>query len=177
MEAIVACCLQNGAIGCDGKIPWHLPSDLSFFKTTTCYCPQGYANAVIMGRRTWESIGGKPLKCRLNIVVSTTLQSLNIENVYVCSSLEAAKVLVESMPNIYKSFIIGGSKLYKDAIDMQLCNIIHVTLIHNFTCSDADAFFPFENMLQKYVEISASDLIQENGIVFSCHTYKLIERE
>jgi dihydrofolate reductase len=60
---------HGGAIGQDGTIPWHAPEDLAFFQRETT------GGAVIMGRRTWESLPFKPLKGRLNLVVSSTLKA------------------------------------------------------------------------------------------------------
>ena len=67
-KCIIAAVAEDGAIGKDNALLWHLPEDLKYFKATTMGCP------VIMGRRTFESIG-RPLPGRLNIVISKTLRS------------------------------------------------------------------------------------------------------
>ena len=67
MLTLIAARARNGAIGKDGTLPWHIPEDLKFFKRETL------GGAIIMGRRTWESLPFKPLKDRLNLVVTSTL--------------------------------------------------------------------------------------------------------
>ncbi len=73
--AIVAATLSNGIgiiQGSSGTLPWRLPKEMAFFARATTYAPAGTRNAVIMGRRTWESIPSKfrPLKDRVNVVLS-----------------------------------------------------------------------------------------------------------
>lgn len=68
MLTLIAARARDGAIGKDGQLPWHLPEDLAFFKRETL------GGAIIMGRRTWESLPFRPLKERLNLVVTSTLK-------------------------------------------------------------------------------------------------------
>ena len=89
MEAILAC-THNGGIGLNGKLPWRLKEDMKLFKriTTTIQNPndkeKGKLNAVIMGRKTWESIPMKfrPLPNRINIILSKTINKQEIEEIY-----------------------------------------------------------------------------------------------
>ena len=121
---------QNFAIGKNGKLPWHYPADLKFFKQTTLN------QSVAMGFTTWKSIG-KPLPKRLNIVLS---RSRNIEN-------QPNVILLGSKPEVialtkYLScdlFLIGGAETYKnfaDAIDKWIVTEIPETV------EDADTFMP-----------------------------------
>jgi dihydrofolate reductase len=105
---------RNGVIGKDGKLPWHLPEDLKFFKEKTMGFP------VIMGRKTWESIG-KPLKGRQNVVL-TKNPSYEVKNAIKVSSLEEALTLFTG-----DIFIIGGATLYKQALP--LANKVWITEI------------------------------------------------
>lgn len=105
---------RNGVIGKDGKLPWYLPEDLKFFKEKTMGFP------VIMGRKTWESIG-KPLKGRENIVL-TTNPSYQVNGAIKVSSLEEALTLFTG-----DIFIIGGATLYKQALP--LANKVWITEI------------------------------------------------
>lgn len=105
---------RNGIIGKDGKLPWYLPEDLKFFKEKTMGFP------VIMGRKTWESIG-KPLKGRENIVL-TTNPSYQVNGAIKVSSLEEALTLFTG-----DIFIIGGATLYKQALP--LANKVWITEI------------------------------------------------
>lgn len=105
---------RNGVIGKDEKLPWHLPEDLKFFKEKTMGFP------VIMGRKTWESIG-KPLKGRQNVVL-TKNPSYEVKNAIKVSSLEEALTLFTG-----DIFIIGGATLYKQALP--LANKVWITEI------------------------------------------------
>ncbi|MGE5351101.1 MAG: dihydrofolate reductase [Acidobacteriota bacterium] len=107
-KIIVAAVAQNGVIGNKGNMPWHSSEDFKYFKSLTL------GNPVIMGRKTLESLG-KPLKGRLNIVISRHMKSENPE-VKVFSSLAEAYDFCENEAKAEKVFIIGGGELYKDAI-------------------------------------------------------------
>lgn len=126
--AIIVARAINGVIGNEGKLPWYLPSDLKYFKMTTLN------SAVIMGRVTYESIG-KPLPQRLNIVVSNTINHA-IEGVTVVRSLERAIEVAQEGP-YEKIFIIGGSKLYRQALPL----VDEVYMTHVFDMPLGDAFF------------------------------------
>lgn len=102
---------KNFAIGKDGKLPWHYPADLKFFKQTTS------GNAVVMGVNTWKSIG-KPLPNRLNIVLSRTANIENQPGVLLLRSAEEVSALAKYLNG--DLFIIGGAKTYEtfgDAIE------------------------------------------------------------
>jgi dihydrofolate reductase len=156
-KCIIVAIADNNAIGRDNALLWHISEDLKFFKRTTSGCP------VIMGRKTFESIG-RPLPKRTNIVVSRGFDAP--EGVVVVPSLEeaykaASAVLssssavlsssssvmsssssvmsseVETSPS--RSFIIGGGQIYAQAI--QDADRLIVTHVHT-VIEDADTFFP-----------------------------------
>ena len=104
---LVAAVAANGIIGIQGRLPWHLPGELAHFKKLTMGHP------VIMGRRTWESIG-KPLPGRENIVV-TRAPGYEAPGAHVAASLEAALAFCagESV-----AFVIGGGELYETALPL-----------------------------------------------------------
>lgn len=102
---LVAAVAANGIIGQEGRLPWHLPEDLRHFKRLT------FGHPVIMGRRTWESLG-KPLPGRDNIVV-TGRPGYEAPGAAVASSLEAALALCAAEPVAY---VIGGSRLFADSL-------------------------------------------------------------
>ena len=118
---------ENRGIGKDNKIPWHIPEEFKFFKTTTI------GNCCIMGRKTWDSLPFKPLKNRCNIVVSNTIQSL--PDAFVCSSLQEAVLKTGN-----NAFIIGGSKIYDEALSLNIIDEIYVSEIKGQY--DCDTFFP-----------------------------------
>jgi dihydrofolate reductase len=102
---LVAAVASNGIIGANGKLPWHLPEDLQHFKRLTLGHP------IIMGRRTWESLG-KALPGRENIVVTTTA-GYEAPGAAVATSLEAALALCVDEP---VAFVIGGHRLFVDSM-------------------------------------------------------------
>lgn len=102
---LIAAVSANGVIGAGGRLPWRLPEDLKFFKAQTLGHP------VIMGRRTWESIG-RPLPGRRNIVVSRNA-GLAAEGAEVAPTLEDAIARCTGAP---EAFVIGGGDLYRAAL-------------------------------------------------------------
>jgi dihydrofolate reductase len=128
---IVAMGLDNG-IGADNQLLWHLPKDLKYFKETTTDHP------IIMGRKTYESIG-KPLPNRTNIVVSKRKDWFEEGILIVGSVKEALKFAKKMNENI---FVIGGGNIYEQTID--LADKLQVTLVK--TQSKAEVFFPKINL-------------------------------
>ena len=104
---LVAAVAANGIIGAGGRLPWRLPEDLKHFKHLTMGHP------VIMGRRTWESLGG-PLPGRENIVVSTR-RGYEAPGAAVASSLDAALALCAGER---VAFVIGGTRLFEAALPL-----------------------------------------------------------
>lgn len=104
---LVAAVAANGVIGKDGRLPWQLPDDLRHFKRLTLGHP------VIMGRRTWESLG-KPLSGRDNIVV-TGRAGYEAPGAAVAGSLEGALALCAGEP---VAFVIGGSRLFAESLPL-----------------------------------------------------------
>jgi dihydrofolate reductase len=102
---LVAAVAANGVIGANGRLPWHLPEDLRHFKALTLGHP------VIMGRRTWESLG-RALPGRENIVV-TRAPGYEAPGASVAASLDAALALCAGEPT---AFVIGGGELYAEAL-------------------------------------------------------------
>lgn len=124
---LIAAVARNGAIGKDNALLWRLPEDLKFFKRTTLGSP------VIMGRKTFESIG-RPLPGRRNIVV-TRNAAWQHEGVEVASSLDAAIDLVKHEAQV---FVIGGGELYTQALP-QADQLILTEVDADF---EGDTFFP-----------------------------------
>jgi dihydrofolate reductase len=128
---------RNFAIGKDGKLPWHYPADLKFFKETTV------GNAVVMGFHTWKSIG-KPLPKRLNIVLSRSANLENPSGVLLLRSKAEVLALAQYLKG--DLFIIGGARTYEefaDVIEKWLVTEIPVRV------EDADTFMP-ENFLDGF---------------------------
>jgi len=103
--ALIAAVARNGVIGVDNRLPWRLPEDMKRFRALTT------GHSVIMGRRTWESIG-KPLPARQNIVVTHALRTP-------APGVEFAQSLDEALERANRPepvFIIGGEALYREAL-------------------------------------------------------------
>jgi dihydrofolate reductase len=130
MVNIIVAVADNWAIGKDNQLLWHISEDLKFFKRTTLGC------SVVMGRRTFESIG-RPLPKRTNIVVSRGFDAP--EGVLVASSLEQALELAGGGSCESDVFVIGGGQIYAQSID--LAQKLYITHVHT-VIEDADAFFP-----------------------------------
>ncbi len=135
---------KNKGIGKNNTLPWQLKDDLKFFKETTSNKP------VIMGRKTYESIG-KPLPNRRNIILSQ--QNLRIEGCEVYDNIEFALAQVQSVPKV---FVIGGANIYQQLI--LRVDVLYITKVN--TIVEADAFFPewdeaqFEKISSKHYDQS-----------------------
>ena len=121
---------RKGAIGKGGKLPWHYSSDMKFFRETTT------GHAVVMGRRTWLTIG-KPLKNRLNIVLSRDSNIEPQESLIVLSDIESVLSFNSSLTT--NLFVIGGAQIYQAFLPhIEKWIITEVPL----TVTGADAFMP-----------------------------------
>ena len=128
MISLMVACARNRAIGKDNTIPWHAPEDLKAFQRETI------GGAIIMGRNTWDSLPFKPLKNRLNIVVSSSPDAAEI----VRPSLQAAvdEARVQGYQRIYG---IGGFGIYRDML--AIADRLLITEV-DLDVEDADTFFP-----------------------------------
>lgn len=130
--SIIAAISENLAIGKSGKLLWDIPEDLKFFKKVT----EGHP--VIMGRKTFESMGSKPLSNRINIVITRNKNWFQ-KGVYTASSLEAAIKLAKKLEQ-EEIFIIGGASVYEEAIK-NFADYLYITLVHS-SYPKADTWFP-----------------------------------
>ncbi|MEM9372793.1 MAG: dihydrofolate reductase [Planctomycetota bacterium] len=124
---LVVAASENNTIGVDGGLPWSLPDDLKHFKRTTIGRP------VIMGRKTFDEIGRKPLPGRPNLVISGTLEPSDIEHDAVSvhrsltNALDHAGMLID--PGTPAEIcIIGGGQIYRQAL--AIANTIVLTRVH-----------------------------------------------
>ena len=134
MISLIVARAHNGAIGRDGGIPWHAPEDLAFFQRET------RGGAVIMGRRTWESLPVRPLKGRLNIVVS----SGETEADHTVRSVREA-ISVAQSAGYARIYGIGGASIYAEMLP--LADRLLITEV-DLAVPDADTFFPDPDMNQ-----------------------------
>jgi dihydrofolate reductase len=125
---------ENRVIGAGGKVPWRLPEDLKFFKEQTT------GHTVVMGRKTWESLG-RPLPRRRNVVVSRTLApgENTLPGAVVVSDLDA----VEKLPPSGDIWVIGGAEIY--SLALACCAELYLTQVAGSPPGDA-YFPPYENL-------------------------------
>jgi len=131
IKSLVVAASTNNAIGKKNELLWTLPNDMRFFKNVT------WAMPVLMGRKTFEALGNKPLNGRLNIVL-TSSKFFKAEGIVVVNNLRDAEFFAQE--NDYKELmIIGGAHVYQQTIDD--ADNIYITRVHH-VFEDADAFFP-----------------------------------
>lgn len=132
---IIAAIGRNGEMGQGGKLPWHLPADLQFFKETTLHHP------VIMGRVTWDGLPKRPLPHRRNIVVSKShfARSFSEPQAIWAESLEGAIGHARKNLKTEEVFIIGGAQVYEAALP--LANRMILTHVRA-DFPEADTYFP-----------------------------------
>jgi dihydrofolate reductase len=135
--SLIAAVAQNGVIGRDNRLPWHLPADLQFFKRTTLGHP------IIMGRKNFESIG-RALPGRMNIVL-TRNANFSAENAEIAHSLKGAFEIAQKT-GTNECFIIGGAEIYREALSF--CQKLYITRIRG--TFEGDTYMPeFENNFHK----------------------------
>lgn len=162
-KIIIAAKSRNNVIGKGNDLAWHLPADLKFFKEKT------KGHYVIMGRKTFESIGSKPLPQRPTIII-TNNPDFKAENCWVINSINGAFEIAknEKQDDV---FILGGAHIYKQTID--LADQMFITEIH--TQITGDSYFPEINE-DRWVEVSREEhkADEKNKFDFAFVEYKSI---
>ena len=128
--AVIVAAAENGVIGCDNALPWHLPEDLRYFKRVTIGKP------IVMGRKTFESIG-RALPGRSNIVISRNAEFV-AEGVQAVVSLDQALALaaeIEVADGVAEVVVIGGAQIYRAAIPR--ADRLYITEVHARVEGDA----------------------------------------
>lgn len=155
--SIIVAMNKDRVIGKDGKIPWHYPEDMRWFKEKTV------GSTVIMGRKTWESLGSRPLPDRNNIIVSKTLElGYEIETsgkvtafVYSISGAIGFMHFLE----LKSGWFIGGAGIYKDALS--IADRLLITQVPDIITGDNLVHFPErtdEWMQKKFYNTDTPDL-------------------
>ncbi len=132
--SIIAAVAENGAIGRENRLLWHLPTDMKRFKTLTT------GHTVVMGRRTFESLPKGALRDRKNVVLTSSQEADAFPGCIVCGSMDEALRACEKDEG--EVFIIGGATIYREAMD--IADKMYLTRVHA-VAEDADAFFPEVN--------------------------------
>ena len=167
MLSLIVAVAQNGAIGRNNELLWHISEDLKYFKSTTTGHP------VIMGRKTYESIG-RPLPGRRNIVVTRgTIAMPQVKNPQttsfeVSNNLDEVISLAKNSENEF--FVMGGGELYKQTFSC--ADRLYITKIYA-EAEGADTFFPVvDEAGWKVVKESERLVDEENGIEFQFVVYE-----
>ena len=170
-DIIAAFKADDGGIGKDGGIPWNIKADMKHFREiTTKTQNHDMCNAIIMGRGTWESIGCKPLANRVNIVISTS--SRHYPGAFVFPSLQMAlNFTAMESDMIENTFVIGGEKVYQEAIGHRELRTVYVTRVYlgmnDIAC---DRFFPVSKLSSLEI-VNTSDLYSEGDVSFTFSEY------
>jgi len=154
--SIIVAMSSNRVIGVNNTLPWYISEDLKHFKSLTI------GHTIIMGRKTYESIG-RPLPNRRNIVISRNTEA-SYEGAEVVHSIEDAFSICK---NDNEVFVIGGSNIYEQALS--LVDYIYITEIKK--SFSGDAFFPEINK-QMWIESSRENHITNDGLEFSFVKYQ-----
>ena len=164
--SLIVAVSENGVIGKDNDLIWHLPKDMRFFKETTM------GHHVIMGRKNFESIPHKyrPLPDRTNIVI-TRQSEYKAEGCIVVDSIEAALEIAKNNGDI-EPFIIGGGQIYRLALEANLIDKIYLTKVH---CSfEGDTFFSDLNTDWKEMERIDHKADEKHDYAYSFLTFEKI---
>ncbi|MEG9489783.1 dihydrofolate reductase [Mannheimia indoligenes] len=158
--SVIVARTKNKVIGKNNQMPWHLPVDLAWFRQNTVGKP------VIMGRKTYESIG-RLLPKRPNIILSRS--GFEVEGAYSATSFEQAVELARSFANSDEIMIIGGGELFKQA--MPMADTLYLTEIQAEI--EGDTFFEFDEENWQLVEGKWSEIDENN--LYRCH-FMVLER-
>lgn len=167
--SLVAAVDEKMGIGINNSLPWRLKGDLKYFSEVTTGSAPEKINAVIMGRKTWDSLpeAHRPLKGRLNAVLSRNKFNLP-DGVLAFNSLESALDNLSLNKKVDQVFVIGGASVFQQAILHNDCQKIFLTeILQTFDC---DTFFP--KIPGDFKKVSETPLFEENGLKYRFLVYE-----
>lgn len=166
---------QQCGIGVNGILPWNLPEDLIYFKNKTTQTRFGdQTNAVIMGKNTWFSIPEKhrPLRNRLNVILSSTLTTKELMTplTEVFTSLNSALEWLKTQNQVNKIFVIGGKRLYQEALHHRYLDKLYITQIKSDFGCDTFLDIDLSSLInqKKSKELTSSSGIKYHFCVYRC---------
>lgn len=154
---------ENWGIGFNGELLERIPEDLKYFKKLTTN------HVVVMGRKTWDSLPHKPLKDRLNIVISRQQRGPLGEMAF-SIPMDEAKVRVSLSDNDEEWFIIGGGQIYKELLP--LCDRVYITKIFK-SHNNVDTYFPMLDQ-KEWKIANQSEILTFNDLQYQFLTYDRI---
>jgi dihydrofolate reductase len=157
---LVVAASENNAIGLNNQLLWHLPKDMRFFKNTTWGMP------ILMGRKTFESMGSKPLNGRLNIII-TRNKTWAHEDVTVVHTMEEATYVATKF-SYNELLVIGGGEIYEMALPF--AQKIWLTRVH--TTIEGDVYFPKLNTEWEMVSSTQNAADEKHKFSFDFECWK-----
>ncbi|RPA87169.1 hypothetical protein BJ508DRAFT_410713 [Ascobolus immersus RN42] len=145
LTLIVAATPKRLGIGRNGQLPWRIPAELAYFARVTKACPPNKRNAVIMGRKTYDSIPPKfrPLPERLNVILTrqkgwTLPEDELLKGAVVREGFTEALEALGNDENIHRVFIIGGAEIYRETIKHQEADRVLLTVVEGEGLDDVE---------------------------------------
>lgn len=161
----IAAVSENGVLGIEGRLPWHLPADLARFRALT------KGHHLIVGRKTWESIG-RPLPGRKFVVVSRSPKPAGFGDAWVGSVREAiARARAAGDP---QPFVAGGAGIYREALDEDLLDRLELTRVHAEVAGDTH--FPAYDEA-RWIEVGREERAADERNPFALSFVTLERRE
>ncbi len=158
---LIAAVNNNWGIGKGNDLLYHISEDMKFFRSKT------KDNVIIIGRKTLESFpGGKPLKNRVNIVL-TTDKNYKAEDTVICNSVYEVLEKTKDYPD-KEIYLCGGEKVYREFLDY--CDTALITKV--FDDKDAEKFLANLDEAENWDLTDTSEIIEEDGLSFQFCTYK-----
>lgn len=184
--AQIAAISNNRCIGKNNRLPWHISKDLKHFKEMTtaetdAYADSGVKGIVIMGRKTFESMGGKPLPKRVNFIITTQLDYAKEngltenDNFIIVHNMDDALTQAANVAHGLKFttiWIIGGEKIFKNT--MMYTDRIELTVVDT-EIENGDAFYPEIPEGFELASESDSHTDDDNGLTYKFVTYMKIK--
>ena len=155
---------NNWGIGYNGDLLEHIPEDLKYFQALTT------GHVVVMGRKTWDSLPKKPLKDRLNIVISSQPRG-PLGDMAFSIPMNEAKVRVAMSENDEEWFIIGGGTIYKEFLS--ICDRVYVTKIYK-DHDNVDTYFPNLDKSEEWAPAACGQLLTHNDLTYQFWQYDRI---
>lgn len=163
--SLIAAMADNRVIGINNSLPWKLPSDMRWFRQHTLGKP------IIMGRKTFESFGGRTLPDRTNIVI-TRDENYTADGIIVATSIEQAiEQAAQSADSVEEAMVIGGASFYEqmlNKVDRMYLTFVHASL-------DGDAWFPEYN-IEDWKQIERIDVNADEKNIFA-HSFVVYDRK
>ena len=155
---------NNWGIGYNGDLLEHIPEDLKYFQALTT------GHVVVMGRKTWDSLPKKPLKDRLNIVVSSQPRG-PLGDMAFSIPMDEAKVRVALSEDDEDWFIIGGGSIYQEFLS--ICDRVYVTKIYK-DHDNIDTYFPNLDKSEEWAPAACGQLLTHNDLTYQFWQYDRI---